>query len=107
MVTSTLAGNKLPLFWDGNSDVKATYYTVSDSEVSSDKEGVTQKRKHLIGPKILRVNYDLLAFIELGEPRFEIRVNGDDQALKVQRQDSQPTVGGEGNRLQDGFIMGL
>jgi len=107
VVTSILAADELPPFWDGNGDLKVTYYTVSDFEPSSDKEGVIQKRKHLIGPKFLRVKYDLLAFMELEEPRVEIRVNGDAQALTVQQQGSQPTEGGEGNRFQDGFIMGL
>ncbi len=107
VVTSELAPDKLPQFWDGNGDVKVTYYTVSDSEPSSDKEGVTQKRRNLIGQKFLRVKYDLLAYMELEEPRFEIKVNEDVHSLAIQRRGSRPTEGAEeGIRFPDGLIIG-
>jgi hypothetical protein len=108
LVTSELAGDVLPEFWDGKDDIKVSYYTVSCSAIRPDDVGVIPKRKtFLVGPEYWQVNYNVCFIIEYGEPMFEIKINGDTRAITVEYEGSQQ-VGGmeEGNGSRDGFIIG-
>jgi hypothetical protein len=88
VVMSELAPDELPEFWDGRGGAQVICRIKSDLGSDPDTVGVTQKRKHLVGKKFLQVDYELLAFIEPEDLRFEIRVNGETrnehQVLDVQ-----------------------